>query len=342
MLILGLETSCDDTGVGIVDARREIRADIVASQLAAHRPYGGVVPEIAARAHLEVIEEVVPSALQQAGIGFSDLSAIAATTGPGLIGGVMVGAMMGKAIAAVRRLPFISVNHLEAHALTARLTHDVAFPYLLLLASGGHCQLLLVKGVGAYRLLGRTIDDAVGECFDKCAKMLGLGYPGGPLIEQAAQKGTPKAFALPRPMLGRKGCDFSFSGLKTAVRTLIAGRELSPAFVADMAASLQAAIADSIADRARHAFALLETEGVGVTAFVAGGGVAANQTLCARLTAIASENNVVFAAPAPRLCTDNGVMVAWAGVERFRLGLVDGFDVPARPRWPLEETGAVS
>ena len=301
MVILGLETSCDDTGVGIVGEGRVIRAHSVASQLAAHRPYGGVVPEIAARAHLDVIDDVIAQALQESGLSFNDLSGIAATTGPGLIGGVMVGAMMGKAIAAVCKLPFISINHLEAHALTARLTDNVEFPYLLLLASGGHCQLLLVRGVGDYRLLGRTIDDAVGECFDKCAKMLGLGYPGGPLVEQAAQKGKTTAFDLPRPMMGRAGCDFSFSGLKTAVRTLVEGQELTPEFVADMAASLQMAIADSIADRARHAFALLKSEGQNVTAFVAAGGVASNQALRARLTTIAAENNVGFAAPSAEI-----------------------------------------
>ncbi|MFA4994354.1 MAG: tRNA (adenosine(37)-N6)-threonylcarbamoyltransferase complex transferase subunit TsaD [Bdellovibrionales bacterium] len=356
MLILGFETSCDDTGVGIVDADKNIRANVVASQLAAHKPYGGVVPEVAARAHLDVIDDVLAQALKDANATLDDITAIAATTGPGLIGGVMVGSMMGKAISAVRKLPFISVNHLEAHALTARLTHNVEFPYLLLLASGGHCQLLLVRGVGDYRLLGRTIDDAVGECFDKCAKMLGLGYPGGPLVEEAAKSGNSKAFSLPRPMLGRKGCDFSFSGLKTAVRTLIdsysppleggarggvgvrqENGSLPLSYVSDMAASLQAAIADSIADRARHAFGLLAEEGQPVTAFVAAGGVAANQALRARLKDIAEENGVPFAAPPTKLCTDNGVMVAWAGLERFRLGLTDKLDVCARPRWPLEE-----
>ena len=337
MLILGLESSCDDTGVGIVDANRKICANVVASQLEAHRPYGGVVPEIAARAHLDVIDDVIAQALRDSGLGFGDFSAIAATTGPGLIGGVMVGSMMGKAIAAVRNLPFISVNHLEAHALMARLTDHVRFPYLLLLASGGHCQLLLVEGIGSYRLLGRTIDDAVGECFDKCAKMLGLGYPGGPLIERAARDGDPKAFSLPRPMVGRAGCDFSFSGLKTSVRTFVEGKALTPAFVADMAASLQSAIADSVADRARHAFDMLRKEGKAVTAFVASGGVAANGVLRARLTSIAAENGVAFAAPPPQLCTDNGVMVAWAGLERFRIGLIDSLDAQARPRWPLEE-----
>jgi len=341
MLILGLETSCDDTGVGIVDDRRVIHANVVASQLAAHKPYGGVVPEIAARAHLDVIDAVIAQALADSQLGFDDLSGIAATTGPGLIGGIMIGSLMGKAIAAVRRLPFISVNHLEAHALTARLTDNIAFPYLLLLASGGHCQLLLVRNVGNYRLLGRTIDDAVGECFDKCAKMLGLGYPGGPLIEQAAQKGNSNAFSLPRPMMGRPGCDFSFSGLKTAMRTLIDGKTLTENFIADMAASLQKAIADSIADRARHAFEMLQENSEQPTAFVAAGGVAANQTLRARLTEIAAENNVAFAAPPPKLCTDNGVMVAWAGCERLRLGLTDSLDSPARPRWPLEEIRSV-
>jgi len=337
MLILGFETSCDDTGVGIVDDKRVIHANVVASQLEAHQPYGGVVPEIAARAHLDIIDHVVAQALRDAAIDFADLSGVAATTGPGLIGGVMVGSMMAKAIAAVRNLPFISVNHLEAHALTARLTDNVVFPYLLLLASGGHCQLLLVRNVGDYKLLGRTIDDAVGECFDKCAKMLGLGYPGGPLIEEAAKTGNPKAFDLPRPLAGRAGCDFSFSGLKTAVRTFIEGRDLTPLLVADMAASLQNAIAESIADRARHAFAMLKEDGQAMTAFVAAGGVAANQTLRARLTDIAAENNVGFVAPPPKLCTDNGVMVAWAGLERMRLGLTDPLDAKARPRWPLEE-----
>lgn len=339
MLILGIETSCDDTGAGIVDAEGNIRANVVASQLEAHKPYGGVVPEIAARAHLDVIDAVVMQALKEARADFSDLSAVAATTGPGLIGGVMVGSMMGKAIACVCNLPFVAVNHLEAHALMARLTDKIEFPYLLWLASGGHCQLLFVQGVGKYRLLGRTIDDAVGECFDKCAKMLGLGYPGGPLIEKAAESGNPNAFDLPRPMRGRKGCDFSFSGLKTSVRTLLQDKELAPSFVADMAASLQSAIAESVADRVAHAFETLDEEGLSVTAFVASGGVAANVFLRARLSEIAKQYGVPFAAPPPALCTDNGVMVAWAGMERFRLGFIDTLDVAARPRWPLENNG---
>ncbi len=336
MLVLGIETSCDDTGVGIVDAEGILRANVVASQIEAHKPYGGVVPEIAARAHLDVLDAVIMKALKDAGADLKDISAIAATTGPGLIGGVMVGAMTSKAIAAVCQLPFIAVNHLEAHALMARMTDKIDFPYLLWLASGGHCQLLLVQGVGKYRLLGRTIDDAVGECFDKGAKMLGLGYPGGPLIEKAALKGNPCAFDLPRPMLGRSGCDFSFSGLKTAVRTQLQGRELTPRLVADMAASLQYAIAESVVDRVGHAFKALEKEKVAVTSFVTSGGVAANSVLRARLKETAAENGVPFAAPPPSLCTDNGVMVAWAGLERFRLGLTDPLDTAARPRWPLE------
>ena len=278
--------------------------------------------------------------MREAGIGFADLDGIAATTGPGLIGGVMIGALAGKAIAAVRGLPFCAVNHLEAHALTARLTDDVAFPYLLLLASGGHCQLLLVRGVGAYQLLGRTIDDAIGECFDKCAKLMGLGYPGGPLIEQAARLGNPHAFDLPRPLLGRPGCDFSFSGLKTAVRTALQDGPLTEQRRHDMAASLQRAIADSVADRVSHAFAMLRQAGTSVTSFVAAGGVAANQSLCARLREAAAREHVAFVAPPVPLCTDNGVMVAWAGLERLRLGLNDPLTIAARPRWPLEEVRA--
>ena len=336
MIVLGIETSCDDTGAGIVDETGAIRAAVLSSQLEEHRPYGGVVPEIAARAHLDAIDGVITKALQTAGMKISDLSAIAATTGPGLIGGVMVGATMGKAIAAVQNLPFIAVNHLEAHALMVRQARDVPFPYLLLLASGGHCQLLLVKGVGSYKTLGGTIDDAAGECFDKCAKMLGLGYPGGPLIEKAAKAGNPKAFDLPRPMLGRKGCDFSFSGLKTAVRTQISELQLTPQTVNDMAASLQAAISASIADRVRHAFAMLEEENIQVTHFVVSGGVAANENLRSTLEALAAEAGTGFAAPPINLCTDNGVMVAWAGLERLRLGMTSGLDTAARPRWPLE------
>jgi N6-L-threonylcarbamoyladenine synthase len=342
MLILGIETSCDDTAIGIVsdgDAASRIRANCVAAQLSEHAPYGGVVPEIAARAHLDHLENLMSRALQEAKVKLEDLSAVAATCGPGLIGGVMVGAMAGKAIAGVRNLPFIAVNHLEAHALSPRLSHDVAFPYLLLLVSGGHCQLLLARGVGDYRRLGGTCDDAVGECFDKGAKLLGLGYPGGPLIERAAGDGDAKAYFLPRPLLGRPGCDFSFSGLKTALRLLVEAQEknLTPKFVADAAAALQAAIADILDDRARHALDALRREGQFLRAFVIAGGVAANQVIRHRLTDLAARYDLPFIAPPHALCTDNGAMVAWAGVERLKLGLTDGLDTAARPRWPLAE-----
>jgi len=340
MLIMGLETSCDETAVGLVDAARQIRANIVVSQLAEHQPYGGVVPEIAARAHLDHLDDLIQKALAEAKIDWGDVSAIAATCGPGLIGGVMVGAMMGKAIAAARNLPFVAVNHLEAHALTVRLTHNVAFPYLLLLVSGGHCQLLQVKGVGHYRCLGATMDDAVGECFDKGAKLLGLGYPGGPLLEQTARYGNPRAFDLPRPLVGRAGCDFSFSGLKTALRHLVARQKdpiLSSQFKADAAASFQASIAAILVDRTQHALDMLAEEKQSITTVVLAGGVAANQAIRQQLKQLASSYALAFEAPPLELCTDNGVMVAWAGLERFRLGMTDGLDTATRPRWPLEE-----
>lgn len=344
MLILGIETSCDETAIGIVDdsglGLKRIRANQVASQLDEHRPYGGVVPEIAARAHLDHIDELLHDALKEAGIGLEDLDGIAATCGPGLIGGVMVGAMTGKAIAAVRQLPFIAVNHLEAHALTARLSNDVAFPYLLLLVSGGHSQLLLVRGVGDYKQLGTTIDDAVGECFDKSAKLLGLGYPGGPMLEHAALNGNPQAFALPRPMVGRDGCDFSFSGLKTAVRQLVTAQKIiEPAFAADAAASVQQAIADILADRTENALQLLEKDNQKISALVVAGGVAANKCIRICLTDLAAKHHLPFVAPPMELCTDNGVMVAWAGLERLKLGFKDSLDFAARPRWPLAASG---
>ena len=335
MIVLGLETSCDDTAVGIVDADRRILANCVASQTAQHQPYGGVVPEIAARAHLDLIDDLVLQALQESGKTLDDMTAVAATCGPGLIGGVMVGAMTGKAISAVRNLPFIGVNHLEAHALTPRLTNELAFPYLLLLLSGGHSQILLVKGVGSYQRLGGTIDDAVGECFDKGAKLLGLGYPGGPLIEQAAKNGNGKKYELPRPMLGREGCDFSFSGLKTALRLLVESHPIkNDYFVADAAATLQMAITDILADRAEHALDMSQNDRP--TALVVAGGVAANQAIRAKLQQVAAKHGLPFVAPALSLCTDNGAMVAWAGLERLRLGLTDGLDMAARPRWPLD------
>lgn len=340
--ILGIETSCDETAAAIVDGwappGARILANIVLSQLDDHRPYGGVVPEVAARAHIEHLDRLIREALDAAQLKVSDLGGVAATAGPGLIGGVMVGLMTGKAIALARNIPFSAVNHLEAHALTARLTDDVEFPYLLLLVSGGHCQLLLALGVGQYRRLGSTIDDAVGEAFDKVAKMLGLGYPGGPLVERAAAQGDSKRFALPRPMIGRDDCLFSFSGLKTAVRRLIdLNVPLDPQVVADIAASFQAAVGDVMVDRVAKAIPMLLSEQPQMPTLVVAGGVAANRFLRARLEQYCHQQGVVFLAPPGQLCTDNAAMVAWAGFERMRCGLIDGLDRPARPRWPLDE-----
>ncbi len=333
MIVLGIETSCDETATAIVTSDRRILADVILSQTDDHRPFGGVVPEIAARAHLQHIERLTTQAMDEAGLRFDQLDAVAATCGPGLIGGVMVGATFGKAVAFAANKPFLAINHLEGHALAARLSDDVAFPYLLLLASGGHCQLLAVEGVGHYKRLGTTIDDAAGEGFDKVAKMAGLPYPGGPAVEAAARTGDPARFALPRPMKGRPDCDFSFSGLKNAVRLVVETlpKPLSGCDVADLCASFQAAVADMVADRTKRAIRAFPA----AKTLVAAGGVAANQTLRATLTQVAAENGLAFAAPPGRLCTDNAAMIAWAGVERFRLGLTDGLDFAPRPRWPL-------
>ncbi len=342
-LILGIETSCDETAAAIVGGDRRIVAERVLSQLAEHRPFGGVVPEIAARSHLDHLDRLIAETMKAAGLEFAALDAIAATGGPGLIGGVIVGVMTGKAIAAVHNKPFIAVNHLEGHALTARLTDDIAFPYLLLLVSGGHCQLLIVEDVGRYRRLGTTVDDAAGEAFDKGAKLLGLGFPGGPAVEQAARAGNPKRFDLPRPMLGREGCDFSFSGLKTALRHRVlelAGEQadLSDQDRADLAAALQSAIADCLADRTRNAIALACARHPAIDTLVVAGGVAANSAIRESLKSLCVETGLRLIAPPPKLCTDNAAMIAWAGVERFRKGLTDSFDFAPRPRWPLDPT----
>ncbi|MGE5506260.1 MAG: tRNA (adenosine(37)-N6)-threonylcarbamoyltransferase complex transferase subunit TsaD [Actinomycetota bacterium] len=338
MLVLGIETSCDETAAAVVDGDRTILADVVLSQLDEHRPFGGIVPEIAARAHLEHIDRLVAEAMKRAGIAFADLDAVAATGGPGLIGGVIVGVMTAKAIALAAGKPFLAVNHLEGHALTARLTHGIDFPYLLLLVSGGHCQLLAVEGVGRYRRLGTTIDDAAGEAFDKVAKMAGLGYPGGPAVERAAKAGDPARFALPRPMKGRPDCDFSFSGLKNAVRLAVEGlaQPLSDQDGADLCAAFQAAVADSVADRTKRAIARMKAEWPAARHLVVAGGVAANSALRATLERVAAEGGLEFLAPPLKLCTDNAAMIAWAGVERLRLGLTDPLDFAPRPRWPLD------
>lgn len=339
-VILGIETSCDETAAAIVTGDRTIMANVVRAQIEEHRPFGGVVPEIAARSHVEVLDHLIAHALQEAGLEFADLNAVAATAGPGLIGGVMVGLTTAKAICLVTQKPLIAVNHLEAHALTPRLTDQVDFPYVLLLVSGGHCQLLVVQGVGRYRRLGTTIDDAIGEAFDKTARLLGLPYPGGPALEQAATGGDPERHAFPRPLLGRDGCDFSFSGLKTAVRAVIDEKKPKPASQAlsDIAASFQSAVGDVLADRVGHALALAAEENIPVTCLVMAGGVAANHALRNRVGSAAAEHGLPLIAPPIGLCTDNAAMVAWAGVERMRIGDTDALDFAARPRWPLDQS----
>jgi N6-L-threonylcarbamoyladenine synthase len=343
-LMLGIETSCDETAAAVVDSDRHILSNVVHSQIAAHTPYGGVVPEIAARAHLEYLDAVIGRALAEANVTLNDIDGIAATGGPGLIGGVIVGIMTAKAIAAGAGKRFVAVNHLEAHALTARLTAPadmpLEFPYLLLLVSGGHCQLLDVEGVGRYRRLGTTIDDAAGEAFDKAAAMLGLGFPGGPALEKAAATGDPSRFPLPRPMLGRPNADFSFSGLKTALRQAVAGAPGDDTAKADLAAAFQAAIADVLVDRTDRAIALFEDRHGAGRSLVVAGGVAANRAIRAALAALAERRGMMLAVPPIGLCTDNAAMVAWAGIERLAVGPADSLDFAPRPRWPLDQTSA--
>ncbi len=341
MRVLGIETTCDETAAAVVRLRPEgggeILSDEVMSQIAAHAAYGGVVPEIAARAHIEVIDHLVARALRRAKLRVGDLDGVAAAAGPGLIGGVLVGLMTGKGLALAARKPFVAVNHLEAHALTARLTDNVAFPYLLLLASGGHTQILAVKGVGDYDRLGTTMDDAIGEAFDKTAKVLGLPYPGGPALEAAARGGDPLRFALPRPMLGRPTADFSLSGLKTATRLAAQSiAPLRPSDVADLSASFQAAIVDVVEDRIRVGLRLFRERAGAAQALVIAGGVAANEAIRQALARFCAQSGLRLVAPPQSLCTDNGAMIDWAGIERLRLGLTDDLSVAARPRWPLD------
>ena len=346
LTILGIETSCDETAAAVVrrhvdDAgaiRGEILSNAVFSQIADHAPFGGVVPEIAARAHVEHLDGLIARAMLEANVAWEDLDAIAATAGPGLIGGVIVGLMTAKGLAMARGLPLVAVNHLEGHALTARLTDNVTFPYLLLLVSGGHSQLLAVEGVGRYRRLGTTIDDAVGEAFDKTAKLLGLGYPGGPAVEAMARQGDPARFTLPRPLMGKAGCDFSFSGLKTAVRQLAHAQDtLDEQTKADICAAFQIAVADVMADRVRNALLMCDDVlGEKTKRMVIAGGVAANQALKARLEAIAANHGVTLTVPPPRLCTDNGAMIAWAGLEKLALGETADLNVSPLARWPLD------
>ena len=346
-LVLGLESSCDETAAAVVarspDGRGRILSNVVRSQWEAHRPNGGVVPEIAARAHVECMDLIIAEAMQGAGLTFPELSGVAATAGPGLMGGLIVGLVTAKAIALVHGLPLAGINHLEAHALTVGLTDRLRPSYLLLLVSGGHTQLVLVAGAGAYTRLGTTIDDALGEAFDKTAKLLGLGQPGGPAVERIATAGDRKRFAFPRPMHGREGAHFSFAGLKTAVR-LEATRlaPLIPQDIADLCASFQAAAAATVVDRTRHAMAMVEQrlpDGQGRVLVVAGG-VAANRAIRQALEALTTQAGWRLAIPPIALCTDNAAMVAWAGAECLALGRNDPLDTPARARWPLDADAA--
>ena len=331
-LILGIESSCDETAAALVTSDREILAHKLAGQEAEHAPYGGVVPEIAARAHAEILTPLIAAALAEAGKSLDDVDAVAATAGPGLIGGVMVGLVTGKALAMAADKPLIAVNHLEGHALSPRLVNpDLAFPYLLLLVSGGHCQILRVEGVGQYRRLATTIDDAAGEAFDKTAKILGLGYPGGPKVEAFARQGDPAAVPLPRPLIRSAEPHFSFAGLKSAV---VRARQSGTYKPEDIAASFQQAVVDCLRDRLEKAIAEQE----GCAHLVVAGGVAANGAIRTMLEQVAEQNGMAFTAPPQWLCTDNAAMIAWAGVERFAAGLTDPLDFVARPRWPLDPT----
>jgi tRNA N6-adenosine threonylcarbamoyltransferase len=329
-LILGIESTCDETAAALVTSDRQVLAHRLAGQEAVHRPFGGVVPEIAARAHVEILPRLVEEALEEAGVRLSQVDAIAATAGPGLVGGVMVGLVTAKGLALAGGKPLVAVNHLEGHALSPMLSEpDLAFPYLLLLVSGGHCQLLYVEGLGRYRRLATTIDDAAGEAFDKTAKLLGLGFPGGPAVEQAALTGDAKAVKLPRPLLGSAEPHFSFAGLKSAV---LRARDSGAHKPEDIAASFQQAVVDCLVDRtARALHAVPEA-----TALVVAGGVAANKAVRGALTELAAAHGLPFVAPPLWLCTDNAAMIGWAGALRFEAGLVDGLDAPARARWPLD------
>jgi N6-L-threonylcarbamoyladenine synthase len=342
MIVLGIETTCDETAAAVVermeDGRGRILSNIVLSQISEHAAFGGVVPEIAARAHVEALDYVVAQAMADSKQSFDTIDGVAAAAGPGLIGGVIVGLTTAKAIALVKEKPLIAVNHLEAHALTARLTDGTPFPYCLFLASGGHTQILAVRGVGDYVRLGTTVDDAIGEAFDKTAKLLGLAYPGGPQVEQEALQGDPQRFALPRPMAGKPNADFSLSGLKTALR--LEAEKIAPINdqdVRDLCASFQQAVVDVIADRLRNGLRIFREQYGSPTALVAAGGVAANEAIRNVLNRLAFEGGTVLVAPPAELCTDNGAMIAWAGAERLALGLIDTLATPPQARWPLSD-----
>ena len=341
LTVLGIETSCDETAAAIVrlepNGNGTILSNVVRTQFKEHAPYGGVVPEIAARAHVELLDSLVRAALEEAHLNFRSLDGVAATAGPGLIGGLLVGLVTAKAVALVHNLPLVAVNHLEAHALTIGLTEALSPPYLLLLVSGGHSEFIQAGAGFDYKKLGGTIDDALGEAFDKVAKMLDLGFPGGPAVERFAEGGDPARFAFPRPLLGREAPDFSFSGLKTAVRQMALSRApLGRKDVRDLCASFQAAAADTVRDRLKAAFRRYDAAGL-PKRFVVAGGVAANKVLRAALLQECEAAGYTFHAPPPGLCGDNGAMIAWAGARRLAAGFSDSLETPARPRWPLSE-----
>ncbi|MBO5833465.1 MAG: tRNA (adenosine(37)-N6)-threonylcarbamoyltransferase complex transferase subunit TsaD [Alphaproteobacteria bacterium] len=348
-LCLGIESSCDETSAAIVDSNRNILSHIIYSQIPEHQKFGGVVPELAARAHILAIDEVIKQTLERAGKTIVDIDVVAATAGPGLIGGVLVGWMAATGIAHATGKPLVAVNHLEGHALVPRLCATVAdgtngstaveFPYLLMLASGGHCQILLVRGVGQYELIGQTLDDSAGEAFDKVAKMLGLGYPGGPVVDKRAQGGNPKAFKFPRPLCDKPGCDFSFSGIKTAARTFL---DKNPAphseeFINDFCASFQSSVVDCIINRLGNAMQDQRVINAAPKTLVVAGGVAKNSAIRSAMEKLAADNGMIFAAPPMNLCTDNGAMIAWAGLENYKIGNIVKEPIAPRPRWPLTE-----
>lgn len=338
MIVLGIETSCDETAVAIVNSDKKILANVLRSQYDEHHKFGGVVPELASRSHIEHLHLIVETAISEAKLTYSELDAVAVTTGPGLIGGVIVGTMLAKGLAFAANKPFIAVNHLEGHTLTARLTNDIPFPFLLLLASGGHCQILIVEEVGKYNLLGSTVDDAVGEAFDKVAKMMGYAYPGGPIIERLALAGDPKAYEFPKPLFRDLNCTFSFSGLKTAVKRAIDSIEsITEHDKANIAASFQAAVGDILARKVTNAISVCKDKQIKINKLVIAGGVAANQCLKQRIIAEVSTFGFEVITPPLGLCTDNAAMIAWAGLERLKAGYTSPLDFEPRSRWPLTE-----
>lgn len=350
ILCLGIESSCDETSAAIVDTDRNILAHIIYSQIPEHQKYGGVVPELAARAHILAVDEVIRLTLERANKTIEDIDVIAATAGPGLIGGVLIGWMAATGIANATNKPLVAVNHLEGHALVPRLCAasasdsatniNVEFPYLLMLASGGHCQILLVHNVGKYELIGQTVDDSAGEAFDKVAKMLGLGYPGGPIVDKRAKNGDSKRFHFPRPLCDKPGCDFSFSGIKTAARMLLdktPESDIDEKFIDDFCASFQASVVDCITNRLNNALKDERVIKANPKTMVVAGGVAKNSAIRAAMEELAKQSNMLFAAPPMNLCTDNGAMIAWAGIENYRVGNIVHEPVAPRPRWPLTE-----